>query len=35
MALMAHGLATLGTLLGPGGVKALVAQNLLLSNTSF
>jgi putative transposase len=32
MALMAHGLATLGTLLGPGGVKALVAQNLLLKH---
>ena len=32
MALMGHGLATLGTLLGPGGVKAVVAENLLLKH---
>jgi hypothetical protein len=32
MALLAHVLATLGTLLGPGGVKAVVAENLLLKH---
>src|SRR6266481_6072392 len=30
LALVAHALATLGKLLGPGGVKTVVAENLLL-----
>ena len=32
MSLFAHLLATLVTLIGPGGVKAVVAQNLLLKH---
>src|ERR1019366_6136205 len=32
LVLLAHGLAVLGTLLGPGGVKAVVAENLLLKH---
>lgn len=32
LALLAHGLATFGTLLGPGGVKAILAENLLLKH---
>ena len=32
LALFAHALATLGTLLGPGGIKTVVAENLLLKH---
>jgi hypothetical protein len=32
LALFAHALATLGALLGPGGVKAVIAENLLLKH---